>query len=124
MSKSPGLNLAEVIGGGRKASNACFCTALETPGCVTSIVRAQNKEGILPVATLSIALYVLRRFMSARGGKFVIGFININKYTSASVRTVNWVTLVSLLVEYLLYSVVRDFLLPNGENTGIGFTSD
>ena len=25
----------------------------------------QNKEGILPVATLSIAIYVLRRFMSA-----------------------------------------------------------
>ena len=45
---------------------------------------AQNKEGILPVATLSIALYVLHRFMSARGDTFVIGFININKYTSAS----------------------------------------
>ena len=50
---------------------------------------SQNKEGILPVATLSIALYVLRRFMSdkeccARGGNFVIGFINTNKYTSAS----------------------------------------
>ena len=50
---------------------------------------AQNKEGILPVATLSIALSVLRRSMSdkqrcARGGSFVIGFININKYTSAS----------------------------------------
>ena len=49
----------------------------------------QNKEGIPPVATLSIALYVLRRSMSdkqrrARGGNFVIGFININKYTSAS----------------------------------------
>ena len=28
-------------------------------------IRAQNKEGILPVATLSIALYVLRRSMSA-----------------------------------------------------------
>ena len=72
---------------------------------------AQNKEGILPVATLSIALYVLRRSMSARGDDFFIGFININKYTSASenvhlsLRTVNWVTLVSLLVEYLLYSV-------------------
>ena len=42
-----------------------------------------------PVATLSIALYVLRRSMSdrqrlARGGNFVIGFITINKYTSAS----------------------------------------
>ena len=38
--------------------------------------------------------------------------LNINKYTSASenvhlgLRTFNWVTLVSLLVEYLLYSVV------------------
>ena len=30
-----------------------------------SILLAQNIEGILPVATLSIALYVLRRFMSA-----------------------------------------------------------
>ena len=29
------------------------------------IVKAQNKEGILPVATPSIALYVLRRFMSS-----------------------------------------------------------
>ena len=52
------------------------------------IVVAQNKEGILPVTTLSIALYVLRRSMSdkrrrTRGGNFVIGFININKYTSA-----------------------------------------
>ena len=28
-------------------------------------IKAQNKEGILPVATLSIALYVLRRSMSA-----------------------------------------------------------
>ena len=28
-------------------------------------VQAQNKKGILPVATLSIALYVLRRSMSA-----------------------------------------------------------
>ena len=44
---------------------------------------------------------------------FVIGFININKYTFASEnvhlcfkKTVNWVTLVSLLVEYLLYSVI------------------
>ena len=50
---------------------------------------AQNKGGILPVAILSIALYVLRRsYVSqrcrARGGNFVIGFININKYTSAS----------------------------------------
>ena len=79
---------------------------------------AHNKEGIRPVATLSIALYVLRRatYVSqrhcARGGKFVIGFINIDKYTSVSenvhlsLRTLNWVTLVSLLVEYLLYSVV------------------
>ena len=52
-------------------------------------IRPQNKEGILPVATLSIVLYVLRRSMSekqrrARGGNFVIGFINIDKYTSAS----------------------------------------
>ena len=30
-----------------------------------SYIIAQNKEGILLVATLSIALYVLRRFMSA-----------------------------------------------------------
>ena len=44
---------------------------------------------------------------------FVIGFININKYTSASEnvhlcfkKTDNWVALVSLLVEYLLYSVI------------------
>ena len=28
-------------------------------------VEPQNKEGILPVGTLSIALYVLRRSMSA-----------------------------------------------------------
>ena len=28
-------------------------------------LQPQNKEGILPVATLSIALYVLRRSMSA-----------------------------------------------------------
>ena len=28
-------------------------------------LSSQNKEGILPVATLSIALYVLRRSMSA-----------------------------------------------------------
>ena len=45
----------------------------------------QNKEGILPVATPSIALYVRRRsrlasdVASVRGGNFVIGFININK---------------------------------------------
>ena len=31
-----------------------------------NIVIAQNKEDILPVATLSIALHVLRRSMSAR----------------------------------------------------------
>ena len=54
-----------------------------------NITQAQNKESILPVATLSIALYALRRSMSgkqrrARSGNFVIGFININKYTSAS----------------------------------------
>ena len=49
----------------------------------------------------------------ARGGNFVTGFININKYTSASENVhlclknpVNWVTLVSLLIEYLLYSMV------------------
>ena len=30
-----------------------------------NIVIAQNKEDFLPVATLSIALHVLRRFMSA-----------------------------------------------------------
>ena len=30
-----------------------------------NLVVPQNKEGILPVATLSIALYVLRKFMSA-----------------------------------------------------------
>ena len=30
-----------------------------------SLVDTQSKEGILPVATLSIALYVLRRSMSA-----------------------------------------------------------
>ena len=29
------------------------------------ILVPQNKEGILPVATMSIVLYVLRRFMSA-----------------------------------------------------------
>ena len=28
-------------------------------------LKTQNKKGILPVATLSIALYVLRRSMSA-----------------------------------------------------------
>ena len=73
---------------------------------------AQNKEGIPQVAALSIALYVLPRFMSAssRGGDFVIGFININKYTSTSERTVNWVTLVSLLVEYL-YPVMSVYIL-------------
>ena len=44
-----------------------------------AIVLSQNKEGSLPVATLSIALYVLRRSMSASD----TGFININKDTSA-----------------------------------------
>ena len=47
------------------------------------------KKVFYPVATLSIALYVLRRSMSASDvapevAIFVIGFININKYTSAS----------------------------------------
>ena len=31
---------------------------------LTSLMKSQNIEGILPVATLSIALYVLRRSMS------------------------------------------------------------
>ena len=30
-----------------------------------TLLQAQNKQGILPVATLSIALYELRRSMSA-----------------------------------------------------------
>ena len=53
----------------------------------------------------------------ARGGNFVIGFLNINKYTSASenvhlcLRTVIWVTLVALLVEYLLHSVLLMFIV-------------
>ena len=46
-------------------------------------VQPQNKEGILPVATLSIALCVLRRFMLASDIAPEV-FININKYTSAS----------------------------------------
>ena len=33
--------------------------------CSRNYRLSQNKEGILPVATLSIALYVLRRSMSA-----------------------------------------------------------
>ena len=32
---------------------------------MTHLIATRNKEGILPVATLSIALYVLRRSMSA-----------------------------------------------------------
>ena len=73
------------------------------------------KKVFYPVATLYIALYVLRRSMSASDVapvNFVIDFVNINKYTSAPenvhlcLRTVNWVALVSLLVEYLLYSVL------------------
>ena len=61
----------------------------------------------------------------ARGGNFVIGFININKYTSAFenvrlyLRIVNWVTSVSLLVEYLLYSVP----LPNSHTSTLLHTS-
>ena len=83
-------------------------------------LKAQNKEGILPVATLSIALYVLRRSMSASDfapevAVLSSALLNIKKYTSASenvhlcLRTFNWVTLVSLLVEYLLYSVVQQY---------------
>ena len=34
-------------------------------GCLLKIMDTQNKEGVLPVATLSNALYVLCRFMSA-----------------------------------------------------------
>ena len=80
--------------------------------------KPQNKEGILPssdtvyCSICSPQIYVSQR-RCARGGSFVIGFININKYTSVSenvhlcLRTFNWVTLVSLLVEYLLYSVVK-----------------
>ena len=47
---------------------------------------SQDKESILPVATLSIALYVFRRSTQvsqrcrARGGNFVIDFINTNKW--------------------------------------------
>ena len=46
--------------------------------------ETQNHNILLPIC--SIALYVLRIFMSAsgRGDSFVIGYININKYTSAS----------------------------------------
>ena len=85
------------------------------------IVTAQNKEGILPSSDTvyciicSPQIYVSQR-RRARGGNFVIGFININKYTSASenvhlcLRAVNSVSLVSLLVEYLLYSVTLCYL--------------
>ena len=64
---------------------------------------AQNNEGILPVATLSIALYVLRRSMSINTP------LPLKMYTTASERMANWVTSVSLLVEYLLYSVMIGF---------------
>ena len=88
-------------------------------GCITyiDVLISQNKEGILPSSDTvycficSPQIYVSQQ-RCARGVNFVIGFININKYTSASenvhlcLRTVNWVTLVSLLVEYLLYSVL------------------
>ena len=86
----------------------------ETTKPVTPVPK--NKEGILPSSDTvycficSLQIYVNQR-RGARGDSFFIGFININKYTSASknvhlcLRTVNWVTLVSLLVEYLLYSV-------------------
>ena len=68
---------------------------------------AQKQEGILPVVTLSIALYVLRRSMSASdiGPEVTVLLSALKMYTSASERTVNWVTLVLLLVEYFLYSV-------------------
>ena len=49
---------------------------------------SQNKEGILPVATVSIALCFQQIYVSQRrraiGDNFVIGFINNNKYTFAS----------------------------------------
>ena len=88
--------------------------------CSLSVIllTAQNKEGILPVATLFIALYVFRRFMSASDVAPEVTILSsalqtsintplsLKMYTSPLERTVNWVTLVSLLVEYLLYSVL------------------
>ena len=70
------------------------------------------------VATLSIALYVLRRSMSASDIMPEVALLSsalktsiytplpLKMYTSALVRTVNWVTLVPLLVGYLLYLVI------------------
>ena len=72
---------------------------------------AQNKEGILPVATLFIALYVLLRSMSASDIAPEVTLLSsalkisintpmpLKMYTSALERAVNWVKLVSLLVE-------------------------
>ena len=55
---------------------------------IIEYISPENKEGILPVATLSIAICSLPIYVSqrrcARGDNFLIGFININKYTSAS----------------------------------------
>ena len=107
---------------------------------IICLLCPQNKEGILPSSDTvyrsicSQQIYVNQQ-RRVRGGNFVIGFINFNKYTSASenvhlcfwkctllplqmytsgsenvhlcFKTVNWVTLVSLLVEYLIYSVLQ-----------------
>ena len=89
----------------------------ETEYNICHLLDAQNIEGNLPssdtvyCSIFSPQIYVRQR-RCARGGNFVLGFININKYTSVyeyvhlCLRTVNWVTLVSLLVEYLLYPVL------------------
>ena len=78
---------------------------------------AQNREGILPVATLSIALFVLRRSMSASDvapevtilSSALLTLINtplpLKMYTSASEPSIGSHP-VSLLVEYLLDSVL------------------
>ena len=75
------------------------------------IRRYSTSSGTVYCSICSPQIYVSQQ-LCARGGNFVIGLININKYTSASenvhlcLRPVDWVTLVSLLVEYLLYSVL------------------
>ena len=55
------------------------------PSSESLTILPQDNEGILPVVHSFICspqIYVSQR-RRARGGKFVIGFININKYTSA-----------------------------------------
>ena len=51
-------------GGGERVTKSKVKLRHEAEGTTLTFVP-QNKEGILPVATLSIALYILRRYMSA-----------------------------------------------------------